>query len=926
MFQNADDAALELREIAAWQGGDGTVPEVAQRLVIEIGPARLRIMHWGRAVNDRGPPGFAGERRGFDRDLEKMLVLGPSDKPRADGLTGKLGLGFKSLLLACERPRLLSGKLAVEIVGGILPAPWTGAECNNARQALAGACDGAGHAGTLIELHGLAAGIRDDILGRFRTLAGVLCVFGKAIRHVELHRGGGAPDGALDPRAGWTPATIAPGIEVGQLAIADTNWGGATTSLCLRADSGSLLVALGPRGFRRLPDVVPAIWVTAPTRETTTVGFAINGAFDLDTGRARLADDNDANEERAKAIGTGVGLLVAQLVAMDWPTLREALGLEPNLSAHEFWHGLWLGLTEGWLRRQRDVAGKLVRAAVRALLRQLASRGAAVPNGLPAPFGQMIGKGQADYELARPLTSPEVVAVLAAWDRFTGQFPANRLLAPAIGEILKHAELAQPVPVGPAALLKLPTANQVEPADASVLGQIIELTAEQVPWDRGELRDVLRSLLFRTAADTWAEGRRLLTDAGRPGHDGDEERLRFAVAPTGCRLHGDYAAEPGGAAIQFFLDCRGRMEAPPQDLAQWVLMADETLQGAALRLLARSDSRGDIAPWVRGRGWLESVLNREGLFQAAQLTDADIDQLQRLLVSRDALSRVIQPDGNPPPDPSVRWAIDLRTGLERIFEWWAQERVIRGKAYRERLYPWEIAAKLKEGAESDEFDRSAWLTLFALGVFQSLQWPDDGRNRSFLEQCRDRGWWHTFAEVDPRDQPDKWMEIIEDYAKHQYDKEEWTLWIGQFPKLYRLARWLGEYVGLFRAIERFDRRFELNEIRRSMTSPVFYSGYEAPAIDRTLSHGAHLVIRELLHHGVLTKEHAVRHAYALTDPIKRLFAGFDETVTTPGDIYELLVKLLGDPAKARFHGDYDIPLRLVAGNDALRAEVLGQDW
>lgn len=43
------------------------------------------------------------------------------------------------------------------------------------------------------------------------------------------------------------------------------------------------------------------------------------------------------------------------------------------------------------------------------------------------------------------------------------------------------------------------------------------------------------------------------------------------------------------------------------------------------------------------------------------------------------------------------------------------------------------------------------------------------------------------------------------------------------------------------------------------------------------------------------------------------------------DIHQLLTEHLG-AAGATFGGDYDIPLRLVAGNDALRAEVLGQDW
>jgi hypothetical protein len=929
LFQNADDAAVELGQIQAHPDSNGCdIPDAARRLIVETGSGWLRVLHWGRPLNDRGPAGFNGDDRGFGRDLKKMLVLSASDKRPEAGVTGRLGLGFKSVLLVCDRPRIVSGRLAVEIVGGLLPTPWE--DCAEARECLrTHGADQPTLPGTLIELAPVDGAEQDEVLTRFKRLAGVLCVFGRAIRRIELH---GTGDATIQLRR-WLPETLTDhdGLELGGLDLASKAWDTQTHALCVRTGHGSLLFALGLDGFRPLPDEVPAVWVTAPTAESAPLGFAINGPFTLDPGRAHLAADNAENLKRARMIGRGAGDQLARLLdaaTQDWSGMRSRLQLAADLSVHDFWRGVWLGLTGAWLGRQPDAAGELARAAVLALIKTLADRPGTIPNGLPEPLGQMVGKRQVGYELARPLASAQVVAVLAAWARFTGQFPASRLVAPAIGEILKHADLARLAPLGPAALLKLPTANQVEPADASVLGQIIGLTGEQIPWDKGELRDALHGLRFRTAADTWSEGRRLLTDAGRPGRDGDEERLRFAIAPPARRLHGNYAAEPGGAAIQFFLDCRGRMEAPPQDLAQWVLMADETLQGAALRLLARTDSRGEVAPLVRGKGWLESVLNQESLLQAAQLTDADIDQLQRLLVSRDALSWVIQPDGNPPPDPSVRWAIDLRTGLERIFEWWAQEPVIRGKAYRERLYPWEIAAKLKEGAESDKFDRSAWLTLFSLGAFQSLQWGgrNDDRNRVFLNLCQDRGWWHTFAEVDPREQPEQWMDIIEDYAKGQHSDQEWFLWIAQFPNLYRLARWLDDYVGLFRSIARFSEPFRIETVLASRISNIYGGGgYDAPPINRTMKTGVHLIIRELLHHGVLENRHAYRHAYALTDPVRRLFASFGETIISPEQIHEMLVKHL-DPAKAKFHGDYDIPLRLVAADAGLQARLFGQAW
>ena len=43
-----------------------------------------------------------------------------------EGVTGKFGLGFKSVLLACEQPRILSGRLAMRVVSGILASTMGG--------------------------------------------------------------------------------------------------------------------------------------------------------------------------------------------------------------------------------------------------------------------------------------------------------------------------------------------------------------------------------------------------------------------------------------------------------------------------------------------------------------------------------------------------------------------------------------------------------------------------------------------------------------------------------------------------------------------------------------------------------------------------------------------------------------------------------
>ena len=340
LFQNADDAAIELGQIRAHPGQDCQVPDGARRFVVEEYEDGLGFQHWGRLVNARGPVGFDGEARGFDRDLEKMLLLSATDKADDQGLTGKFGLGFKSVLLACEQPRVLSGRLAIRVVAGMLPQPWEDAD--EGRRRLNSHSTDSGQSGTLIDLPGIAGDQQRRLLSRFQRLAGILCVFGRAVRTIE-HVESTAAKNTLH----WRPSEICPRVEIGELDL-QGDWGGRTRALCLRTDTGSVLIAIGPDGFRPLPDTVPSLWVTTPTRESASVGFAVNGAFDLDAGRGRLAGDSDRNREKARRIGRQAGAALGTLLECshkDWDAVRSDLGLAVNVGALDFWESLWSGLT-----------------------------------------------------------------------------------------------------------------------------------------------------------------------------------------------------------------------------------------------------------------------------------------------------------------------------------------------------------------------------------------------------------------------------------------------------------------------------------------------------------------------------------------------------------------------------------------------------
>jgi hypothetical protein len=89
LFQNADDAYRQLGL---------NVDETCFRIEHVSGhPGGFRIVHWGRQINHLGSNADEGRRLGHDRDLLNMLVMNFSEKRVDEDLTGKFGLGFKSV-------------------------------------------------------------------------------------------------------------------------------------------------------------------------------------------------------------------------------------------------------------------------------------------------------------------------------------------------------------------------------------------------------------------------------------------------------------------------------------------------------------------------------------------------------------------------------------------------------------------------------------------------------------------------------------------------------------------------------------------------------------------------------------------------------------------------------------------------------------
>ena len=297
LFQNADDAYAQLdadRDDARFQ--------VEIRPDLPDAPGGLRVAHWGRPVNHRGRNADEGRRRGYDRDLVNMLLMNFSDKrPGAaeDDLTGKFGLGFKSVHSLSDSVGVASGFVALRIHGGFLPVEWPAGsrEANDRNRA-------DGRKATVIDVPFAAdrTAKGEECIRAFRAALTWLPVFARRIRRVEV--------------TGASPVTVECSCEA--LAGADaidvvTVQAAGVTSHALRFDLGdgySLLFSTDEVGPIAMSDDTPRIWNLAPLEEPVTAGWLLNGPFPSTPG-ADAWPDPAKTSIAVRSVGSEAGRALA---------------------------------------------------------------------------------------------------------------------------------------------------------------------------------------------------------------------------------------------------------------------------------------------------------------------------------------------------------------------------------------------------------------------------------------------------------------------------------------------------------------------------------------------------------------------------------------------------------------------------------------
>jgi len=943
LLQNADDAAVELEAIV---GSEPPVP--ADEFVVAQLPGTLQFLHRGRRINQYAFGTRDRRSQGYDADLEKMLTLTSSDKGIGDDdpeVTGKFGLGFKTVLLVSDRPRVLSGGLGFEVVGGLWPLPLD----EVARAALADVRDELGEdwrSGTIIELP-LDRTSAHDVLAAFTNLIHIQLAFSRRIKacHFRLD--------VLDRRVSWQPHPVLDisGISTGRLQPVD---GKPQRAVVFEEDSGegSLLLGLSEDGFDSLADDVPAIWVTAPTRQPTGLGVALNGSFDIDVGRAQVSQERGNDELAARTAVSFGDLLCALFDAAatpgGWDALRADLGMVEEVQSDQFWASLWqvcrdavVGLSD----TSDGSAAGLVRTALWGArggpsggVIKLYETRPAMPSGLHGSQPKLVSVARLRWRVDTAVA--DVLDCVADWPAVAAEVPTGSVVSREVWGLLRDLGVSAVDEVTELTFDQVvawevaATSGRIEPEHAVRLGSVVdrELLAEldrHSSAEAGELRELLKKMEFRTQTGVFSGAAELViahvdeADVWDPRVQ-EEELSRAAFAPDANVLSDAYT----GDALRFFLACRHAMRADATTLADWVRQADGSAKRtAALRYLAHGDLQIEVAARLRSKGvegeWLDPT-GTDFKEVVDELEPGDGNVLLGRLAPSDAWDVQMEPQSTIHPYPSTD---DTDVLLQRIRDWWREEGTVRTERYLRTVWGDGEPRISQEDSMIDTRSRGEWLKLFLMGMFHRLGRTRPGQHRAFLQLFEQNGWLELVANTETR--PEEWVRFLDDYIRTENVAPDYYQWMSQFVGMRWLALHLDDYFEGIRAMERHREPTPDMVVSQRTSASLQGTGFASPSLQKVLGIGQYFVFRELARMGLIHNTAFHKHCFVPAKRVRCLLSRLGcDTISperwdsgTSQAIHGFLCEHIGED-EATFGEGFDIPFQCICDDVELQIELL----
>lgn len=893
LFQNADDAYLQL----GTERGE---------LCIEVDDAsdaisELRVVHWGRPINAPGRHAPGGVEPGYRHDLYNMLAINHSEKPVEEWVTGKFGLGFKTVHMLTSAASIASGFLGARIVGGFIPQPWAEG-IDAARDHARGP-----RVATLIQLPIAPedSPAATDAIEAFQRCLEWLPAIAKSIRTVTIARSGRE----ISANSTITSLDVGSPPLAAKIAIVENS--GSRRRRAIRFDLGNgfaMLVGIGRSG----PEAIispSALWNLVPLQEQTDSNWILAGPFEVDPGRSHITGTTQDQAALFAQLGAVLGQRLVELfdlIEADPQAFAARLDIESS-TMPSFWRRL---------ADRFDADLQLNRIS------QLHSSGAglaklwndrpSIATGVRAPYDALVRAADVRFRLAGMLVRDDILQLVVDWPRLVEL--AGTLVCDTIGERLARLGLPAGAQLTLTVLLsrELGTTKQVSVEMANRFGAVLTFATverEDFAGERWPLKVEAATARFRSEAGTWEALGQLTMASG--ADEVEHSRARFA--PDRNVLAADYT----GVALDFFSFARGGSgyNAGAYVFRQWATEATDPAKHTAFLRYLLTDRALALNVGANPLPWMPSpmpLLRTHPL--CANWSNEDITTLLALMEQLPPYQP--PPDDEEPPEPYD--AADL---LGAIHDWWITNSMVEAQEYDERQYPDDFDfSALEQG------DPETWFTMFALAIFQNIGRTQEVQARSFVDGALRDGWWRDLAHYAQTLDIDPWIERLDAWSDPNAGDQIFITWRRCLVDLYAIAKYLPEYVILMRALPteiRLHGPVALESLMRPFQSDIAARlGVVAPAMNRSIGMGMNWLIRELARHGYFAIADLPMinpYGWSSTARVRWLLRLADIELDEPGHMdfsrseFDEVDAAIGP--RATYLGDLDLPLQLIARRD-----------
>ena len=866
LFQNADDATEELHDMF---GSDS--PELPDRFCVRYDGNNLIVAHWGRPINQtkvgiEANPKYAV----FRADLQKMLMLSQSGKGRADiRVSGKFGLGFKTVFLVCDKPYVVSGKLKFKILGGLLPEPLDDEEDAQIRYLSSEFYDTNAVVKPTVFVLPLRNAAREKVSGavaRFARQVDVLSAFSRRIKEISVIR----PDGVeVLARKGNAPGLRMLKMEHAQFLIGEEN--------------GRL---------EPLDKDVATYWVTAPTEMRAELGIALNADFDLDPGRSYL---NLRSEKNASLLPRIAEELYNELIRL-YGSMEDG----PRKAFFGGFFDIVAGRArlDNWREDGSHASAKAMREvfwsrSTGAYLRLLHQK-PVIPSGLSGELDELCRLDEVERMVSKAITDSELVKLIPPGELVPGKVVTET-------NLMKLGMMFFPEKIRCISLYTVK--NLIEDLRDNPVCQSPE-------WCAGEGARIILSALSNADKDVVEalQAFRFKTKAGvsrcvtelliADEHEG----LKAAFMPPEYVLSGEY----GEQGIEFVKFCRGERRVKARVLAaQAATTTDIGQQIAVLKYLANGNPSDEFKVELRkarNEGWLADWAGSEA---ARKLTRREKDRVADALAVDEAeyIQSMFDAWGTPPaPDsPEPPTVARAPISIRAVRDWWRIHAEEELKDYNLELYDQPVVEDLSFDLDSPNA-RKAWMQVLVLGAAHALGMKNC-QHKGFIAELVRRGYWDVYCKRDL--QASEWLDTIDDFLDNEeLNGGKYNYWRRLFFRIYQFSKNLDVYVQLFKSWN-WAKECAAPDLAAIKTNAALSgSGIDAPGFQKALSlTGIHFVFREMV------RRHAIRNP--LIYP--QCFVPYEKVsevawnVRVSAEIYRKIVAEIGEQ-DATFDGAFDIAL------------------